>query len=858
MLTSLCLAPAAGANLRPGSSNAFLVGKGHQLALSIPLPLNVPQLTRDKHGLGHVAVCVRYQVANSSAQRGVARDRALVTVIVSRRLLTTGPDPSKPLYRHTFVDMRGLSRQHIVRCYHFQLPRSMSRFLSSKGAFVRSTSRKRSARRLLWIDIQQDRDFKRVDGRYDWREGTAVGAGDLAPPRPSLTAHLASGEANPSGTLSITNNTASGVYCASGCPLVNSSTGLPGSVSGTSNSSTYGIPLAVAGDAVQCFDSGTNGSDPTGFANYAPGATQPQPYVPGSVAATSGGAGVTLLPNTSGTTVTETLAADDSLAWAGNTQTADTSGYISGTVKLGLQAIKAGITGMVSPGAVVTGILGIFVYFLENSCKESGNFFNITSSETNGAAASSSINAPGTAEFYLADPTGSTPPGLQLNPSSLPVPSGSPSGSALWLNNDIVVNSGFADNVCDCSKQVGNNAIFLNWQNNNPCPSNYVSVECSLSPPQGPVASSSTGSVNCGTANADCPFPYADWPATNGRQLVYAALSGGSTGVLWGCDPFFQFNCYSAYLDTQTGDINALAYNGHNTIYMGDNNANFFICTPSNSSGCTLTDNLEAKSKITALAYTGSNVLAALYDESGVNEGQMWNCNTSSGNCTLAYSFPNGVSITSMVSFNGSVFAAGNNGIVYSCTSVGVCTAGFTFPGKSIAVDSITSAYGQLWAGLSNGQLWTCNPTATSCSLWDTVANGPAITSLVAGPNHNVYLGAPDTSNAAGIWSCSTGGSNSCTGVTDTTTVTSLVYANNYLYYGTNAGAGVYQCNPNATVEGPCKQLDNSAGSNGALDSSQYIPAMLAAPGPDGLERWSFSPVSPEPSITQASRCCSA
>jgi hypothetical protein len=826
VFAALSLAATAGANLRPGSTNVFLVGKHHELALPVPLPLNVPNLTRDRHGLGHVAMCVRYQAANWSTARGVARDRALVTAIVSRRTMSTGPDPANPLYRHTLVDMAGLNRQHIVRCYHLQLPRSVSNFLSSKGAFVRSSSRRRSARHLLWIDVEQDRDFKKVDGRYDWREGTAVGAGDLAPPRPSLTAHAASTSSNPSGTLSITNGTAAGVYqnCTN---CVGKTSGLPPTISGTLNSSTYAIPLAVAGDAVACFDSGTNGSNPTGFANLNPSG-QPTPYSAGTVSAPSSGSS---FPVTSGTTVTETLAGDDTLTPAPNTQTADTSGYIGSTVKLGLQAAKS-VFSYPSPGAVVTGVLGVIVYFLENSCDDYGNFFNVTSGETNGGLTSTTIDAPQTMGFGIAAPTGSTPGGLQVGPSSLAVPTGSPSGSSLWLNNDIVVASPFADAGCNCSSYQGNSAIYTNWQTTNPCSSTYGAAECSLSPPQSPPVNYS--GTNCGKSNASCAFPAANWPAAADapRSLVYAALSGGTTGVLWGCDPFYYFNCYTGYQDPNSGTINALAYNGSNTIYMGDNDANFITCS-SETGDCGST-NIEGKSQITALAYTGSGVLTAVYDENGINEGELWNCNVSSGTCNQVTPSPfgNGISITSMVSFNGSVFAAGNNGTIYVCSNSGSCSKGFTFSGKSISVDSITSAYGQLWAGLSNGQLWTCNPTATSCSLWDTIANGPAVTSLVAGPNNTVYLGAPTTSNGYGIWQCSTGGSNSCTGVQDTTTVTSLLYANGYLYYGTNAGAGVYKCNPSSPYG--CSQLDNSAGTNEALNTKQYIPAMLAAPVPTG------------------------
>jgi hypothetical protein len=656
-------------------------------------------------------------------------------------------------------------------------------------------------RRLVWVDIQQDRDFKRVDGRYDWREGTAFSAADIVPPLRRTRAFTASSNfyANPSGTLSVSNNTNSGVYC-SGCTAP---------VSGTTNSSTYAVPLAVAGSAVQCFDSGTNGSDPQGFANY-DAAGNPQPYPPD-------------------TTVTQTIAADYTLAWAGNQQTASSAGLISGSIKIGLQVIKTVKTGFPSPGAVITGIVGIFEYFLENSCKESGNYFNVTSAATNGAAASSTINT--NLGFAVAGPTGSTPPGLQLNPSALKL-----NGSHLWLNNEIVADEGLSDYSCiGCGNT---NAIDLNWDNFNPC--HYKPVaECSLQPSQTPTVTSGTGNVNCGPANAKCPFPAADWPATNGRQQIYAGMSGGSTGVLWSCDPFYQSNCGSLYLDSGN-NVSALAYNGSNAIFMGDSNADLYACSPSISGACNETGTTGSHDQITALAYSAANsIFAAIYNTGGINAGQLWVCNpvlSGSAHCTQTYEFGNGVKISDLVSLSPYVFAAGSNGSIYQCSlSSLTCGATFTFS-KGVGVESLTTAYGQLWAGLSNGQLWTCNPTGTSCSPWDTLSTGAAITSLAPGPNHTVYVGAPvsNSPTQVGIWQCGTGGANDCTGVTTTSTVSALTYANNYLYYGTTDGAYIYQCIPNPSAVAPCTQLDSGS------ESSQYIGAMVAAPP---------APPAPKPSV---------
>jgi hypothetical protein len=824
LIAGLAFAPVAAANLKPGSNHAYLVGKGKhkRLALPLPRPFATPVLLRDAQGRIHVSVKVRFAVANWARGKGIAHDRAMVSVVVSRRLFTTGPDPSNPLYRRTFVDLRGLSRRQIDRSYEFVLSRSASRFLVSKGAFA-GGGRRQAARRLLWIDVEQDRDFKRVDGRYDWREGTAFGPADKIPPPRGDVAFTASGEANPSGTLSITNNTAAGVYCkGSQCPLVNSGTGLPGTISGTMNSSTYGVPLAVNGGAVQCFDQGDN-SNPAGFANT--GTTgYPQPYTSGTASAASNGSA---LPNTTGTTVTEPIAANYSLAWAGNQQTADTTGGIMGGVKLGLQAIKATFS-FPSPGAVITAVLGVFEYFLENSCKESGNYFNITAAETQGAAVSSTYDA-NTSQFYYYAGSGSTPPGLQLNPSALKL-----SGSRLWLNTDVAIATGLATNDCLCSSSVGNNAIELNWNNYNPCIASPA-AECSLTPPQAPVVTSTTGDVNCGTSNTHCPFPAAGWPPTNGVQPIYAALSGGSSGVLWSCNPFYHSNCTSAYVDSHTGQINAMT-GANNAIYMGDNDGYLFACATSISGVCNQTDSLGSRNPITALAtLPGNGLFVAVYDESGVNAGELDDCNANqsgSADCSRVYSFPNGTQVNSMVSANGGVEAGASNGVLYYCSNStsGVCTPSFTFP-KGIAVNSVTVAYGQAWVGLSNATLWTCTIAGTSCSLWDQLSSPPGsssppvITSLTPGPNHTVYVGAPikNAPQSPGVYQCSTAGANSCSPITDSSTVTSLVYANDLLYVGTSDGASLSSCPPTGFT-GECTQLDV------ATESKQYIAALAAEP----------------------------
>ena len=514
--------------------------------------------------------------------------------------------------------------------------------------------------------------------------------------------------------------------------------------------------------------------------------------------------------------MTEGLAADYSLAWAGNQQTADTSGFISGTAKLGLQAIKLGITGMASPGAVITGIVGIFEYFLENSCKESGNYFNITSTETNGAAASSTFNA--STQLWQTDPgTGSTPPGLQVNPSSL-----TQGGNQLWLNNDAAVATGLADNICDCSNSVGNNAIELNWLNYQPCLNGYPASQCSLQPPQSPTASSATGNINCGTANASCAFPAAPWPPPAGQLQVYAGLSGGSNGVLWSCDPNNPKNCGSPFT-FGANNVTSMQYAG-NAIWVGLSNAEILACFPS-PNVCSKQNAIGSNNGITSMAYNNNTNYAGVYTGSGINEGLLYSCTpVSVTNCTQLDSLGNGVKANAIIYMNGVLYVAASNGLLYSCSpsTANDCTTLDDTGGSSI--NALAYANGRLYEALNNGVLWECDPTvAALCETLDTA--GAPITSLISAANGSLYAGVPEVSgnpHSGFVWQCNATQANSCTQLTTAGAVTQLLYANSALYYGTGDSGYLYKCAANAP--GNCQQLDVGS------DSKQYISALVAAP----------------------------
>ena len=221
-LTSLlAVADAASADLGPGSRHALRIGHGDDVRLAMPLPTVVRdvRIVRGKHKALHARVRIRLRAANWKGGRGVARDRVMVTFRVARRLLATGPDPSAPRWHKAVVHQ--LRHRTVERTYTVRIPTRHAAFLRRKGAFAKDAERRRDARRLLWADVQQDRDFLHVDGHRDWREGNASNAAGLRSSRRSTkrtgpTARAAGndgcGANSPCGTLTVQNQTANGVY----------------------------------------------------------------------------------------------------------------------------------------------------------------------------------------------------------------------------------------------------------------------------------------------------------------------------------------------------------------------------------------------------------------------------------------------------------------------------------------------------------------------------------------------------------------------------------------------------------------------------------------------------------------------
>jgi hypothetical protein len=505
----------ADADLRPGSRRAILT-KGGGLREPLPRLLRSPRILRAKDGRLAIDLRAGFRVSNWNGSVGARRDRAMVVLSVARRLLRNGPSSVDRVFARAWTDHR-LRHRHAARHYRFAFSRAASRFLRHHGVLSKKRAVRGRALRLISVRIEQDRDFKHVDGGYDWREGAAYSAADrIVPPlRPDEA--QASGSAHPEGTLSITNATAAGVYCQQGCPQWDSSTEQPGSVAGTENSS-YAAPLAVAGTASVCFEQGSHGSNPEGF-DYVGANGQPQPYTPGSVISGYDN-GEEELPLTDGTTVTEGITAYDGLQAPSEEESAIAATAATESLNLGLLSIKVGAglpasafgfaIGFPSPGAIVSGILGLAEFLINRSCDGAPNLLALSAAEQGGAAFSAQIQAQ-VQDFAFYHPESGSAAGVQLNPSTL-----SQGGSPLYLMPRMVKATGLADNVCDCRGSTGNNAIYLEWANYDPCGPYYgTGLDCSASAPTTSETVGGAGSeVDCGPGNTACDFPAAQGAPT--------------------------------------------------------------------------------------------------------------------------------------------------------------------------------------------------------------------------------------------------------------------------------------------------------------------------------------------------------
>jgi hypothetical protein len=396
---------------------------------------------------------------------------------------------------------------------------------------------------------------------------------------------------------------------------------------------------------------------------------------------------------------------------------------------------------------VISDVLGIFEFFLENSCKEQGNYFNITGAEAKGGTFSQIIEAKN--ETWGTYPgTGRTPYGTQYNPSLIGYEK-----KPLRLNPVGAVTPGLADNACiDCG---ANNVVEMSWAGYNPCPDGY---NCAGEPPASPIVSDAAAELNCGSGNKRCPFPAAGFPRkpkpvflglSNGELLTCNATritecselddagdnyiaslqwdegrlwSGISNGVVWQCPPEVANACETIGEGGKHTGVNTVVH-GNGRAYAGYSDGNLFSCPENSTAGCITLDSTGGES-INALAIAPNGNLIA-----GRHDGVVWNCSPTKENSCTEFELAGSPVLSLAQGPNNTFYAGIENGTIWECP-LNVANACTTLETAPRGVEAVAYANGKIFAGYENNNLegsylLACTPGKVhSCERWGNVYAG--------------------------------------------------------------------------------------------------------------------------------------
>jgi hypothetical protein len=502
---SMCLAPVAvstaqaasapAGQLKAGSVHAIL-NAHDQLAMPLPRLASDFSVKRHANGSATVSFALSYGVANTRSSKRVRADNATIVVHVARQLLPSGPSPADPVFTKGFVDNR-LNRRTTTHRYSVTIPASAVSFLKSKGlAFKKSktgsttvpssSTAATKALQLISVDVEQHRDFQRVDGSYDWTEGNFfTGASH---PLSTATTH--------SGTLTVTNET------SQICTYANS-----GSVTNYGDPDTFNdcaasnmaTPVQLSGVATECFDQNTK-SNPEGFAQET-----------GTVGA----------PEAPGAAITEPVTADDGASIFSSATETVNAGW---AVTVGKVAVTTAVNVLAGGpfGTIIEGTLELAGYFSGTSCDNDPNIMTLSATDTTGAGGASygwAIDEEGMQDIYgknFADGNDAVFTAAQLAYSSQVYDN---NGSYLnpWLAEQVTRNCGVGNGTSTCNDQT-NSQMNVEWSTNDPCPTGMPFTfnkapqagnpkNCAQTVPATPPV------TNCGTNNETCPSQTPPGPA---------------------------------------------------------------------------------------------------------------------------------------------------------------------------------------------------------------------------------------------------------------------------------------------------------------------------------------------------------
>jgi len=522
--------------------------EGGQMVLPLPALAGDIALTANDDGSSQLSFDIEYSVfhtgtvptledmleADGSASGAAATpkaDMAVVHVGVYPVLAPGGPIRSRPAFEQVVTD-RALTQDTTTSSYSFRIPPNATDFLRTQGLDSTDGPTRTQALRHVDIDVQQMRDFKVVDGRWDWQQGRAYTAADQP----------VTGATTQDSVITVDNDTGDGIY---GQEIQGDGLSQADDTP-VDDTDVYGTNLTLAGSAVECIDQG-NGSNPQGFGmlngwdiedGLAPGTLPPGASVSQQVNADESlGTSSLDIAQETATAATQILLASLSLTTPG------VKSAVSQTVMLAL-----GLTEFADPitfalGVPIMAILGMVdgIYkAMTNSCASFANVFNLTAIDSSGATSSYSWGdqSNGLQDVYDSASFGGTAVtnNVQLAPSPgiVSVDDGGPLTTQPYLEQVATTSCGTETSPgcmppdpscadasdpeeCDfdetSTQDYGQNVVALRWTDQNPCPfpdegSPYGPVSPCLPVPSDLAALpqvSIPGTSLCGTANALCP-----------------------------------------------------------------------------------------------------------------------------------------------------------------------------------------------------------------------------------------------------------------------------------------------------------------------------------------------------------------
>lgn len=704
------------------------------LAMPMPRLAEDVEVEANDDGSTQVTFGIQYAVAHTGeAEHGTQGsgseakpDMGQVTVMVTEHVAPAGPIRLRPTFRQVIED-RTLTEDATTGRYSVRIPPKITDYLHDQGMGSSDRSKHQDALRHIDIDVQHLRDWKVVDGTYDWVQGRAwTGADEVVKGADVIT---------DDSTITVTNATQLGIYGPDGTVAQDE-----GQVyalddwSRQAGTSAYATDIALAGSPVECIDQG-DGSNPQGFSmlngwdvadDLPPGTVPPGASVTQQVNADDG-LGRTSLDVAEDYTEAVVLS---TAGWFGVTTPGVQSGIFQGAT-LGAEAFGAelGTALEMASGVPVTALLGLADELYKastDSCASFANIINLTVAEPAGAMTSIGW-------------------GDQTDGLDLTYDSASAKGTPVTDNVQTVPSTGLAAAVLDgpseplafrpsleqaattaCGTGCGgsvNNEIDIRWSTQPQCPFTPQS-ECV--PTADEIADlpevTVPGTDLCGPDNALCP-PVAAAPNADAQEASAAddlagagyevvaevqpdapitALTSTEDGRVWAGDAdgdlseITDFATLDAWATADAG-VTAMGARG-NTVVWADEDAYLF--------GTDTTASTPLPEEIAQLSQPIGHIVP---DGNGLlylaGTDRLWAYGGDGAPDEVDVDWPSGVSVTAMAANDTYLFVGFEDGWITRCTLTDCAGTWTTIHDGGFQSDAqgLTTVGDAVYVGLANG-----------------------------------------------------------------------------------------------------------------------------------------------------------